>query len=83
MKKRKKSIITKNDYSRGNKRVNLTLDIEDVEKLVAIANLWGGVPHTTVAHTLLVQEIRERYEKRVKGKNELPGQTHLFKKEKK
>lgn len=51
-----KTKVSKADLNRGVKRVNLTLTIEEFDKLAVIAE-FKGTEHTTAAKTLLIPEI--------------------------
>ncbi len=72
-----KQKVKAGDYNRGKKRVNLSLDINDYEDLVLIANSKGIAQPGTVAIMILLQETRKQAAAlRKAGYN--PDQTHLF-----
>ena len=58
MKKKKKAFITASDLNAEKKRINLTLGIDMVEKLIGIGNqLYPSINPTTVATLILCSSI--------------------------
>lgn len=74
----KKNFITSNDIESGSKRINITLNMKDVEKLVLLSSDKSIQP-TTLAKMYVVKGIKGD-EKNLKKNNELPGQQRLFEK---
>lgn len=54
-----KTKVTKEDLNRGYKRVNITLTIEEFDKLTIISEYKGIDHHTTAAKSLLIPEINK------------------------
>ena len=72
-----KTKVKAGDYKRGKKRVNISLEINDYEDLVLIANSKGITQPGTVALMILLAETRKQAAALRKA-GELPGQQHLF-----
>jgi hypothetical protein len=75
-----KSFMKKPDYDRGEKRLNLRLNITQAEMLSNLASKKGIMP-STYAKMILIEGLNR--EKSLYPVNILPGQQHLFERGKK
>lgn len=76
----KRPLIRKVNIETERKRVNISFSLNEFNDLITVSEYRGVMPGT-MAHSLLVQELR-REATTLKKAGYLRGQTNLFEKEK-